>query len=175
MIPLRELLRLSHEILTRVGAPHALIGGFAMSALGYPRATNDIDYLVDGDFAAAVEREFQAAGFSVFSRSRETLQLAGVGPIDLLFANRPLSKAMLRRCGGVQVLGVPALDAADIIGLKIQAYRNDPKRLLGDLADIQKLIELHPQLDRARVDEYARLFGESERIAALFPGGEGSR
>jgi hypothetical protein len=168
MTSLRNLLLLSHEILERAGAPHALIGGFALSALGYPRATNHIDYLVDGDFVTAVEQGFLMAGFAVFSKTRETLQLSGIGPVDLLFARRPATKDMLRRRGAVQIIGIPVLDAADIVGLKIQAYCNNPKRLHGDLADIQKLIELHPQIDRRRIEEYARVFNESARIAALF-------
>lgn len=167
MASLRDLLHLSHDILVRAGAPHALIGGFALSALGYPRATNDIDYLVDGSYKDVVERSFLASGFTVFHKTSETLQLAGIGPIDLLFANRPLSKAMLSRSGAVKVLDVPVLDVADLIGLKIQAYCNNPKRLHGDLADIQKLLELHPKIDRVRVEEYARLFHETERILEL--------
>lgn len=146
-----------------------------MSALGYARATNDIDYLVDGDYAAAVEQGFRQHGFTVFHRTNETLQLEGAGPIDILFANRPMSKDMLTRCGAIRILDVPVLDAADLIGLKIQAYRDNPRRFHGDFADIQRLIDANPQLDRKRVEDYARLFDEWERIRPLLDDNGGAR
>ena len=64
------------------------------------------------------------------------------------------------------LLGIPVLDASDIIGLKIQAYSNNPKRLLQDLADIQKLMETN-KIDWQRVQSYAEAFNEWERVKAL--------
>lgn len=165
MNKIRALLSDSHRILAQNRIPHALIGGFALSAHGNPRATNDIDYLVDGDFRDVTKDAFLRAGYTVFFESSEVLQMQGPGPVDFLFANRPLSKAMLVRDSGVDVLGVPCLDAADLIGLKIQAYKNNPKRELHELADIQSLAEKNPGLDWARVEQYARLFGEWDRVA----------
>jgi len=165
---LREFLRDTHRILDSARIPHALIGGFAMAALGVPRATNDVDYLVHGDFRQATKATFRQEGFSVFHSSAETLQLTGQHPLDILFANRPLSRAMLSRAErGPRFLGIPHLDAADIVGLKIQAYKNDPRRELPELADILKLAESVRFLDRDRVLSYADLFEEKQRIEAL--------
>jgi hypothetical protein len=69
-----------------------------MSAHGYQRATNDIDFLVDGDYRAQVETEFLAQGFKVFHSNQEVLQLEGPGVVDIIFARRPLSKEMLSKC-----------------------------------------------------------------------------
>jgi hypothetical protein len=131
------------------------------------RATNDVDYLIDGARKDAVKGAFAAKGFRLFAQTDEVLQFEGPGPVDLLLANRPLSQAMLARQSGVDFLGIPSLDAADLIGLKIQAYINDRRRELQDLADIQKLMEKNPGLDWRRLQQYAELFGEWERIAAL--------
>ncbi len=164
---LRDLLLSTHRILADQGIPHALVGGFALSALGVTRATNDVDYLVDGDFKDAARELFLRNGYTIFFESPEVIQLQGVGLVDLLFANRPLSKSMLVRTSDVSLLGIPCLDAADLIGLKIQAYCNNRKRELQDLADIQQLIEKNPSLDWARVKHYAELFSEWPRIKAF--------
>ncbi len=102
--------------------------------------------------------------------AHDALDAAKAAPIDFLYANREASRDMLKRA--VQnsrpeiLLGIPVLDASDIIGLKIQAYINNPRRLLQDLADIQKLIETN-QIDWQRVQAYAEAFNEWERIKAL--------
>jgi hypothetical protein len=59
------------------------------------------------------------------------------------------------------------LQVADLIGLKIQAYSNNPKRKLLDLSDIQELIARRPNLDWARVKFFADHFNEWATIEAL--------
>lgn len=155
---LEELLILAHTILESVNAPHAIIGGFALSAYGYQRATNDIDFLVDGDFRSAVEAEFIKAGFTVFHSNPEVLQLQGPGIVDLVFAKRPLSKEMLVRKQSTKILNVPVADAEDIIGLKIQAMVADKSRKFKDLGDIESICRVKKDLDWDRIKKYADLF-----------------
>lgn len=167
---LRIAMQLTHDALNAARAPHAIIGGIALSVLGYPRATNDVDFLVHSDFRDASEEQMRSRGFQLEFSSDEVAQWNGEAPIDFLYANREASRDMLKRA--VQnsrpeiLFGIPVLDASDIIGLKIQAYSNNPKRLLQDLADIQKLIETN-QIDWQRVQSYAEAFNEWERIKTL--------
>ena len=167
---LKIAMQLAHAALSAANAPHAIIGGMALSVLGYPRATNDVDFLVHSDFRNAAENQMLTRGFQLEFTSDEVAQWSGVAPIDFLYANRDASRDMLQRA--VQnprpeiLLGIPVLDASDIIGLKIQAYSNNPRRLLQDLADIQKLMETN-QIDWQRVQSYAEAFNEWERINAL--------
>jgi hypothetical protein len=48
VVPARilEALRLSSEALTRAKVRHVVVGGLAVCANGYPRATKDVDFLV---------------------------------------------------------------------------------------------------------------------------------
>jgi predicted nucleotidyltransferase len=57
-------------------------------------------------------------------------------------------------------LQVKTLRPEDIIGLKIQAFHNDPgNRYFVDVPDIQQLLTLHGQsMDMGLVREYFRLF-----------------
>lgn len=164
---LEDLLKLSHQILKDIGAPHALIGAFGMSAHGYRRATNDIDFLVDGEYRPQVESEFSVRGFSVFNSNDEVLQLKGPGIVDIIFAKRPLRKQMLGRENLVRLFGVPVLDAEDIIGLKIQALATNPKRKFRELGDIQSLSQVKQQLDWERIKQYADLFGAWPLISEI--------
>jgi hypothetical protein len=164
---LQELLLLSHDILDKAKAPHAVIGAFGMSVHGYLRATNDIDFLVHGDFRDKVEQEFLKQGFHVFHSTKEALQLGGPGPVDIIFARRPLSQRMLGRKKLARILDVPVLDAEDIVGLKIQALATNPKRKFKDLGDIQALCQAKGEMDWNQIKEYADLFGVWDLISEI--------
>lgn len=58
------------------------------------------------------------------------------------------------------------LKPEDIIGLKIQAYKNDASRELQDKADIQKLLAW-PKINLVEVKKYADLFCEWPVIEKL--------
>lgn len=166
MINLRKTLVDAHSVLSQAGVAHALIGGFALAAYGQHRATADIDILAEGSKKEIIKIELIKKGFELKHESSEVLQFSGIGFLDILLANRPLSQEMLKRAGLNQELNVHILKPEDIIGLKIQAYKNDPSRELQDKADIQKLLAL-PNLDSLLVKKYAELFGEWSVIEKL--------
>lgn len=164
---LKHGLELVQAAFQAAGAPYALIGGFALSVYGYARATNDLDFLVHGDFKDAVEREMVSRGFVKIFTSDEVDQWDGEVPVDFIYARRDLSKKMLQRATSFTPLGgTRVIDPTDLIGLKIQAYINNPKRLLQDLADIQKMAELNT-IDWERVKVYAEAFGEWDRVKSF--------
>jgi hypothetical protein len=74
---------------------------------------------------------------------------------------------MLARARLAPKHGVKCATAEDIIGLKIQAFVNDPRRKFQDQADIMALIRTQPDLDWERIKRYADLFGVWEAIQAL--------
>ena len=166
MIDLRKTLTLAHTILEKNGIAHALIGGFALAVYGNHRATSDIDFLADGTRKDLIKNVLQAEGFELNHESVEVLQFSGPGFLDILLANRPLSQEMLKNSIKNSLLGTYVLRPEDIIGLKIQAYKNDSSRELQDKADIQKLLELS-KLDLNLVKKYADLFGEWDTLQKL--------
>lgn len=63
------------------------------------RATNDVDFLIDGAKAAMARQAFESNGFTVFHDSVDVLQMAGPGLVDFVLARRTLSLAtMARHC-----------------------------------------------------------------------------
>jgi len=167
MINLRKTLELAKTLLTKSQIDFALIGGFALGAHGLHRATKDIDLLVDGAHRDTVKRLFTESGFIVNFNSTEVLQMSGPGYLDIVFANRPLSLEMIQTAkSGIKLGGVPVIDRESLIGLKIQAYKNDPSRILQDKADIQAILR-QGNLDKIKIKKFADLFDAWPEIEEL--------
>ena len=167
MFSLRKSLELAHKTLTQANVDHALIGGLALATLGVNRATADVDFLIDGGDRERAQASLLGAGYTLTTQSPEVLHFDGVGKLDLLLANRPLSKTMLASAQVFPQHGIKCLSAEDIIGLKIQAYKNNPQRELQDKADIQALIMGRTGLDWAKIKTYADIFDEWTVVEAL--------
>jgi hypothetical protein len=160
---LRAALISIHRGLVAREVDHALIGGLALSVHGAGRATTDLDWIADGKRADRVDELLQAQGYEAIHRNDWAGNYLSNDPvkgrIDFLFVRRS-GVAILGRASEHPVLGepVPVADASDLIGLKVQAYVNNPSRRHEDLGDIARLIR-HGEVDLARVRDYFRLFG----------------
>lgn len=155
----------------------AVAGAFAMGALGVPRATADLDFLVHQEdldrwdaalVALGYGRTFQSENASHY-RHPEVIW----GSIDVLHAFRPISVGMLARARRREVpgtaLSLPVVEPEDLIGLKVQALANDPDRFFQDMADIEAISRRHRKsLDWDRLREYYRLFDKGTLFDALF-------
>jgi len=164
---LRKTLITASEVLQKNGIAHALIGGFSLAVHGVPRTTQDVDFLADGEKKEQIKRILTHTGFSLRFESNEVLQFGGPGFIDILLANRPLSQKMLTDAILKSDFPVKVLKVEDIIGLKIQAYHNDPKRKLQDLADIKALANKNSNCDLKQIKVYADLFNCWEEISEV--------
>lgn len=164
---LLKTLLLAHDALERAGVTHALIGAFALGALGVPRATADVDLLIDGERLAEARAALLGAGFSVFAESENVLQLSGAGAVDCLLARRAPTRAMLADAWIVPSLGVRCVRAEDLIGLKVQSYVNDPRRELKDQADIESLVRSGATIDWEKVKRHADLFDQWTIVEAI--------
>ena len=154
----------------------AAIGGFALGALGAPRATVDLDFLVHKDDLGELDALMTGAGYVRRFVSENVSQYvsadAALGNVDFIHAFRSISLAMLERSSEVPVQGgkrrVKVLAPEDVIGLKVQAIANNPSRAQKDLADIQALAEARAgRLDWARLEEYFDLFKMEKEFAEL--------
>lgn len=153
---------------------YALIGGLALTPYGAGRATVDLDFLVDGNSAEDVDRIMQARNYRALHRTPDVANYMSDDPergrVDYLFATRAPSRAMLSRACTHTIVGrsdVRVVEPEDLIGLKVQAAANDPRRHRAELVDIRRLLEAGSGLDLARVREYFALFemaGELEQL-----------
>jgi len=153
---------------------YAIIGGFAVGALGIPRSTIDLDFLVPVDSLHKVEAIMLALGYRKAFTSENASQYVSpspeMGEVDFLHAFRPISIKMLAEAETLPVFGkearVKVLKAEDIIALKIQSINNNPARLAKDNSDIEELMKSR-KLDWEILKTYFELFGLEKRFLEL--------
>jgi predicted nucleotidyltransferase len=171
---LRAVLKDLAEAFATERIPYALIGGLALAPYGAGRATVDLDFLVEGDRAEDIDRIMQARGYRSLHRTADLANYLSDegerGRVDYLFARREPSRAMLRRARPFTVIGrldVRVVDAEDLIGLKVQAAANNPRRRRAELVDIRRVLEASPEVDLRRVREYFALFEMEDELDQL--------
>jgi hypothetical protein len=156
--------------LASVEADVAVIGGLALASHKVTRATQDIDFLAEAEQADAIEAILVAHGYSRIHRSVDAANyLRRDERVDLLYAHRPIARKLLREARAVETpFGkLRVVSAEGLIGLKLQALVNDPKRTQ-DLADIRALLRANPQtLNLSEVREYFRLFERESLLDEL--------
>ncbi len=151
----------------------ALIGGFALASFGHPRATVDIDFLVDKKDFAKVKKFMSSYGYKLDYESEDVANFKGgidkLGGVDFLLAHRKYSKAMLGRAITKNILDdkfkVKVIIPEDLIGLKVQSSTNDPERYHQDMADIEVLFkENFRNLNMELIKEYFSIFNRTEEL-----------
>jgi hypothetical protein len=160
------MLGLSAEM-KRAGIAHALIGGMALAPRGFPRGTRDVDFLIPGEAVQELREIMARRGATTIVEGEEfSSYLDGAVRADFQHARREISKSMLERAQPVQFPDavIPVIQVEDLIGLKVQAYHNNPRRLL-DRVDIQQLISANwGKMDLDLVRKYFALFRREHEL-----------
>ena len=166
------LLKLLGERRVRYG----LMGGFALGLWGVARATVDLDFLVDRKDLEKVEKIMSEQGYECKFRSENVSQyvspLKTFGEIDFLHAFRQASVEMLERAEEKEIFGgelkIRVLRPEDLIGLKLQAIKNNPSRKESDLADIRALSAAQKgRLDWPQIKRYAEILDAEDLLTEL--------
>ena len=140
-------MRTTSGLLTALGVHHVLVGGLAVGANGYPRATKDVDFLVSND-AFLIK-----AGGIVLLAPGIPFQVDGVA-IDYLVAHEDESHlgAVLDGAFGA------VLDAPRLVYMKLKANR------LRDQLDVVELVKAG--IDRDACRSYLEV--HANHLVALF-------
>ena len=158
---------------------YALIGGFALGALGITRATVDIDFLVHRDDLDKVHTIMTGLGYDRAFHTDNVSQYLSAdnlfGEVDFLHAFREISVGMLQRAENKKIFGgtisIKVLKVEDLIGLKVQAIANDETRKPIDLADIKALIALRKtDIEWLLLENYFAMFGFQDLLKDLRKG-----
>jgi len=154
--------------LDELGHPYALAGALALHAYGQSRATFDLDLLTVSAAQQPLVALLRDLGY-------ETLHLSpgysnhqhtdpDWGGVDLIYVDQETAGRLFPVCAQRLKLGqrdAPVPRAEHLAAMKVQAMRNDPSRLLQDLADVQYLLRL-AGTDRAEVGGYFQRAGLTE-------------
>jgi predicted nucleotidyltransferase len=148
------------------GIRYAAIGGLAVNAHGFIRATRDIDLLVLVEDSEKVRRVALDLGYRILDDGKEIASyVRDLQRFDVMHAQRPISRDLLGRAVDADFDGMklPIIPVEGLIGLKVQAYNDNPKRLQ-DVMDMVELFRINRQtLNMDEVRSYFRLFGR-ERL-----------
>ncbi|MBN1537430.1 MAG: nucleotidyl transferase AbiEii/AbiGii toxin family protein [Anaerolineales bacterium] len=153
-----------------------IIGGIAVSLLGKPRLTADVDAVIllsieeiPKIIKAASELGLQPriAQVEAFARKNRILLVrheeSGID-VDISLGVLPFEIEMVERSNIVEIethrLQLPTPE--DLIILKAVAYR--PK----DLLDIKEIINNHPKIDRRRFESWVTQFSEALEIPEIW-------
>ncbi len=159
---------------------YAAIGGFALGVLGVPRATMDLDFLVQRDDLHKLHRVLTTLGYQRYVQTENVSQYRHAdglwGSLDIVHAFRKAALGMLARAKNHPIFGgtqeVRVVNPEDVIGLKVQAMVNDPDRRAQEIADIERIMEQYGQrLDWQRVEEFYELFDladDAKRLRGRF-------
>ncbi len=175
-MPFRSPLQAVQDLLDAFGERGVIIGGIAVSLLGAPRFTADIDVvlLATLDELPKILQEAEARGIQAritdaeaFARRSRVLLLrhtASAIDIDVSLGLLPFEAEMVERSQRVKIgdleLRLPTIE--DLIILKAVAHR--PK----DMLDIQALLANYPALDRKRIQSWVQQFAEVLEMPELW-------
>ena len=177
VIPLLAPIQALQNLLSRFNDQGVIIGGLAVSLLGTPRYTVDLDavILLNFDDIPRLLAEADKLGIEprisdpvAFARKNRVLLLrhnaSGID-IDLSLGTLPFEVEMVARSRIVEIgsvkLRLPTPE--DLIIMKAIAHR--PK----DLEDIQAISASHPDLDKERIRFWVEQFSEALDWPELWP------
>lgn len=157
---------------------YALIGGFAMALRGVQRATIDLDFILMLDDLDRSDEIFCDLGYTRAFRNENVSHYSSdnlsLGRIDILHEFRGPTLGMLDRADRLSVaegVTLPVVQVEDIIGLKVQATVNNPRRMTKDWSDIRMLVEVSAEqqlaLDWELLTDYLALFGLTDRVEEM--------
>lgn len=139
---------------------HAVIGGIGLGAYLPGRATADLDLAVEGWIQDELIEHLEDLGYSTLHRSggfsNHLHSQEELGRLDFVYLRGQTSDLFFEACHPRDLLDgmeAPVPRPEHLIAMKLQAIKNDPERMLQDLADIRALIKL-PDLDQEEIRGY---------------------
>jgi hypothetical protein len=150
------------------GVPGVIIGDVAASLQSKPRLTRNVDAVILLGERSLEDFLKAGARFGIVPRLSDPLKFARQNRILLLIHSAssveldvslgvmPFEEEMVSRAHGVLVQGVsiPVASPEDLIVMKALPLRDV------DARDIDSLLEVYPDLDKARVRHWVRQFAE---------------
>jgi hypothetical protein len=165
--------------LDRAGIPHMVTGSLASSYHGEPRATRDLDVVIDPSPAALSRliEDLAGAGFYIDAQTaqaalRDRSQFNAIGPdvtkVDFIIRkDRPFSIEEFARREPADLLGTSGFvaTAEDLVVAKLEwAAASDSDR---QRRDVLGMVRVAVELDEAHIDRWAAALGLGEAWRAI--------
>lgn len=133
--------------------PWCLIGGLAVNCYVEPVYTIDVDVVVFATHLPQINRELEAAGFTVERFEHSINAQRPVSKLNIQFTTDPRYQEFLGSETEREVLGIriPVASLENIIRGKVWAWQDSKRRLSKrkkDELDLLRIAEAYPQLRR---------------------------
>ena len=168
-----KVLGLVSGFLDEKGFRYAVIGAVALAAYGLPRTTVDLDLVVESSAQDDLIQFLESLGYQTLHRSsgysNHRHPDPAWGSIDFVYIGAETSDelfAAARLSEGPRGLPMLIPKPEHLAALKVVAMKNDPSRVLQDMADIRFLINL-PGVDRREIRSYFERHGMKDRFDEL--------
>lgn len=144
-----------------------------MTAYGYLRATQDVDFLVRSVHQEKIIAHLESLGYETVYRSagysNHLHPLANLGRIDFIYVEGETADIILSESRSLLLLddiSIPVVRPEHLIALKVFAMKNDPERSYREMADLQFLLNLSG-LDMEEIRGYFERYGQMEKYLEL--------
>ena len=160
-----EVAREIRSFLEQRDAPVALVGALALAAYGVARATRDLDLLTLRSVQPELVSFLESLGYETLhvssGYSNHLHADAGRGRVDVVYVDPATAEQIFGAVEEREVLAgltfaVPRPE--HLIAMKARAIRNDARRRLQDMADVQSLLRA-TDLDRSEARGYFEALG----------------
>ena len=144
---MQSLLTTIAERMEEHGLPGLMIGGHAVTALGHPRATFDLDLLIPRSASETWKRVLSNMSYRLFAESAnfqqyEAPQAFPLPPVDLMLVDDEVYDVLAKEKADIQPIPTP--NAMTMIALKLHAItqpgREDAAK---DWSDVLALTKAH--------------------------------
>ncbi len=174
--PLYSALKDLVDWFQKTNCPGVIIGGVAVSLLGRPRTTRDIDALIFPDEKELPEFLEMGKKFGFEGRQKDVLTFARrnrvllmrhrptVTDVDISLGVLPFESESLNRAREFRIadITIPLPSPEDLIIMKAVAHRPI------DLEDIRSVIEANPNLDFKRIEYWVKEFAKVLEMPEIF-------
>lgn len=160
------------EIMAEKKLPGLMIGGHAVTALGHPRATFDLDLIIPRASAVAWRESLMGLSYKTFAESENFHQYeAGqdfpLPPVDLMLVDDDVYAALEREKRELVPLATPSVEAMIALKLHAAKHRNSPEAER-DWSDLIALMRIHQlSLDDASFAAMVHRHGGAEAIERI--------
>lgn len=165
--------------LAKADVPLLLIGGNALQAFGYTRATLDVDCLIAEESSERLKEVLGANGFPWAGSMAHFQEFRHHGnkdepPIHAMRVDAATFEKMWGQSIASEVSGIPLRVPclAHLLALKLFAAKQNPKRHNKDFRDVCVLLEMNPgKVSREELLQVCQRYASQKAVDELTRGG----
>jgi len=149
----RDIVQLLLDILAETGSDHCVVGGLAVNAYAEPVVSLDLDVVIAAGDVGKVSEAAEAKGLKTQRFEHSVNLTSDKSDLRIQIQTDARYQEFIPRAVTKDVLGYRMKVAAleDVLQGKVWAYLDETRRKSKrqkDLADIMRLVELHPGLKK---------------------------